>query len=131
MRLAAYKSVGLANFGIGRGELESLLGAPEKVGKSRIWATELRYSAGVYRFDRDDKLREISVDVPEFEIDGESVLFETLRFFLEKHDKEFFERVGFLVSPRFGLAFDQHFPSWVTAFPHDELQLWRSIGSKK
>lgn len=131
MRLATYKSVGPVSFGIGRDELISLLGVPEGEQKSRIWAIELRYPAGVYRFDSDGRLREISVDVPKLEIDGESILFENLHAFLEQHDSEVFERFGFLVSPRFGLAFDQFFPSWVTAFPREEITLWQSIGSKK
>ncbi|MBC3833297.1 hypothetical protein H8K33_17435 [Undibacterium amnicola] len=130
MNVVAYKSVGLVSFGIGRADLVNLLGAPESEEKSRIWAFELRYPAGVYRFDSVGQLKEISVDVPVFEVDGESILFENLRTFLEQRDKEIFERVGFLVSPRFGLAFDHYFPSWVTAFPREELQLWRSIGSK-
>jgi hypothetical protein len=119
------------SFGIGRDDLISLLGVPEGERKPRLWAIELRYPTGIYRFDSDGRLKEISVDVSELEIDGESVLFENLRAFLEQRDNETFERVGFLVSPRFGLAFDQFFPSWVTAFPHEELQLWQSIGSKK
>ena len=131
MRVAAYQSVGLVNLGIRRGDLINLLGAPEREAKSRIWALEIRYPAGVYRFDSDDVLKEISVDAPELEINGESVSFEHLGAFLEQRDNEMFERSGFLVCPRYGLAFDQYFPSWVTVFPREDLQLWRAIGSKK
>lgn len=130
MKISAYKSVGLVPFGIGRSDLICLLGAPEVERQSPTWAIELSYQSGTYRFDSDDRLKEISVNVPELEIDGESVLFENLRTFLEHSDNEIFERVGFLISPKFGLAFDENFPSWVTAFPREELQLWRSIAKK-
>lgn len=129
MKVAAYKSVGVVKFDIGRSELISLLGVPENEGPSRIWAIELRYPAGVYRFNFHDKLREISVDSAELEIDYESVLFENLLGFLKQRDSEIFERVGFKVSPKFGLAFDPSFSSWVTAFPPEELQRWDSAGT--
>ncbi|MEC5388314.1 hypothetical protein VVD49_21455 [Uliginosibacterium sp. H3] len=116
------------SFGIDRNELERVLGSPERENKSRLWASELQYPAGVYRFNSDGKLKEVSADAAELEIEGERVSFESLRPFLEQRDKEWFERVGFLVSPKFGIAFDPNFPSWVTAFSQSELPLWRSIG---
>lgn len=131
MKIDAYKSVGLVNLGTRRGDLINLLGAPEREAKSRIFALEIRYPGSLYRFDSDDVLKEISIDAPELEIKGESVSFEHLGAFLEQRDTEMFERSGFLVSPRYGLAFDQYFPSWVTFFPREDLQLWRAVGSKE
>jgi hypothetical protein len=128
MRIAAYGSVGLVGCGIDRNELEGLLGSPDREKESRLWSVELQYAAGVYRFDTDGKLKEVSVDAPELELEGASVSFVSLRPFLEQRDEACFERVGFLVSPRFGIAFDPSFPSWVTAFSQSELPLWRSIG---
>ena len=131
MRVTAYKSVDPVNFNIGRDELIGLLGASEGEEESRTWAIELRYLAGVYRFDSDSRLKEVSVDAPGLEVHGGNVSFESLHAFLEQNDSDILERVSFLVSPRFGLAFDQDHPSWVTTFPSEELSRWRTIENKK
>ncbi|GDY36444.1 hypothetical protein [Acidovorax sp. NB1] len=127
IRVVAYKTVGAVGFEIDRNELEEILGPSDRQVKSRIWALELHYAAGVYRFGQDGKLKEVSIDSSQLEIEGESVSFTGLKLFFEQCDDELFARYGFLVSPRFGMAFDQHYPSWVTAFTHSELSLWRSI----
>ena len=128
MRIAAYQSVESVNFNIKRAELIGLLGSPEREMESDMWAVELYYPLGIYRFNSNDQLKEISVDAPKLEIDGKSVAFEHLAPFLESSDAAVFEASGFLVSPKFGFAFDQFFPSWVTAFPREELQDWHDIG---
>ena len=44
------------------------------------------------------------------------------------HDARAFERGGFLVSPRLGLAFVPTEPDWVTALAAHCLDTWRQLG---
>ena len=55
--------------------------------------------------------------------------FGGLAGFVRAQDAGVFERAGFLVSPRFGLAFVPGEPDWVTALAPHCLDTWRHLGS--
>jgi len=57
------------------------------------------------------------------------VPFAGLEEFVRGEDASMFERAGFLVSPKFGLAFDPHCPTWVTALAAHCIDTWRAIGN--
>ena len=46
---------------------------------------------------------------------------------LRAHDGQVFERAGFVVSPRFGLAFVPAEPDWVTALAAHCVDTWRAL----
>jgi hypothetical protein len=55
------------------------------------------------------------------------VPFASLEAFVCEHDPLSFRRAGFVVSPRFGLAFDPSEPAWVTALARHCLAEWRAL----
>ena len=56
------------------------------------------------------------------------VPFAGLADFVRAHDAGAFERAGFLVSPRLGLAFVPAEPDWVTALAAHCIGTWRDLG---
>jgi hypothetical protein len=60
-------------------------------------------------------------------IDNLSVPFENLAELLRRQDVDSFERAGFLVSPRYGLAFDPHEPFWITALARHCIGEWEAL----
>lgn len=128
MKVSPFTQVGSITFGIDPGTLAGLIGQPRSERVNRDGRIELDYGAAVYRFDASSTLVEITADAPTLELDGHLVPFANLPSYLQEHDESAFTRAGFSVSPRFGIAFDPHFPSWVTAFPEKSLDIWRAIG---
>ena len=61
------------------------------------------------------------------EIDGVQVPFEVLEAYVRERDDGIFERAGFIVSPRFGLAFDPRSRYWLTALAAHCLDEWRAL----
>ena len=129
MKLSPYSHVGNVTFGIGPDALVQVAGQPHSQRSNRASETELDYGSIVYRFDSNSTLVEITADSPALELDGYLIPFPLLAGYVREHDQSAFERVGFLVSPRFGIAHDPDCPSWVTAFPEESLDRWRAIGS--
>lgn len=114
-------------FGVSQHVVEKRLGQPLRRLTDRLGRVEIHYSSAIYRFEG-SSLEEISLDAPVVELGAVAVKFEDLAAFLQKNDPSCFERVGFLVSPRYGLAHDPAFASWVTAFPSSQAEVWRSVG---
>ncbi|PWF46029.1 hypothetical protein [Massilia glaciei] len=127
MKVDSFRAVGIAKFGEFRAALVNILGHPLSEGFSRIGDLELRYQNAIYRFDSTRVLAEITFDAPEIEFASDTVGFANLAEYLAARDSDLFERVGFIVSPAYGIAFDPNFPSWVTAFPVESIPLWREI----
>jgi len=130
MRIEPYKRVDAIEFGASRDLVVASLGKPMREGRTRKGMVELEYPSGFYRFNANSLLAEISVDTPVVELDTMSVPFKNLGAFLRNQDHETFEAMGFIVSPKYGIAFDPHDASWVTAFPQESLSLWRSFTTR-
>ena len=62
-------------------------------------------------------------------LDGDvvDVPFAGLAAVVQAQDGAAFERAGFLVSPRFGLAFVPGQPDWVTALAAHCIETWRAL----
>ena len=62
-------------------------------------------------------------------VDGDvvDVPFAGLAAVVQAQDATAFERAGFLVSPRFGLAFVPGQPDWVTALAAHCIETWRAL----
>jgi hypothetical protein len=128
VKVSPFTQVGSITFGIDPGALVGLIGQPRSERVNHVGQMEFDYGSTVYRFDATSTLVEITADAPTLDLDGHLVPFSYLPSYLQEHDQSAFERLGFLVSPRFGIAADTHFPSWVTAFPEQSLDIWRAIG---
>lgn len=128
MKASRFPQPGSIAFGIDPGVLVKLIGQPHSERINHAGWMELDYVTTVYRFDASSTLVEITVDAPTLELDSHLVPFSYLSSYLQEHDQSAFQAAGFLVSPRFCIAFDPQFPFWVTTFPEQSLDIWRAIG---
>ena len=88
---------------------------------------ELDYDTAVFRFQDCGRLEEITVQAPVVDLGAVAVPFASLEPFVRIQDSMAFERAGFIVSPRFGLAFDPQCPCWVTALAEHCIASWRAL----
>jgi len=124
MDIEPYTRVNGLAFGSSESTVVLALGTPTRSRKSRIGWMELIYDKLVARLS-EGQLVEMTADAPATNVAGELVHFADLARFLKQKDDAAFEQVGFVVSPKYGIAFDPAFPSWVTAFQRGNLPHWR------
>ena len=127
MRLDPFVSVDDTPFTASREDIERARGTPAEEGFNLVGLTELDYGGVVFRFQGSGWLEEITMQADFIELDGAVVSFENLASFVRRRDVMVFERAGFLVSPRFGLAFDPRSAHWVTALAAHCLDEWRAL----
>ena len=102
-------------------------GEPKKRLRNSVQLNELDYGDVVFRFQDCGRLEEVTKLAPVVFVNGQPMLFPALAGFVRRNDADVFERGGFLVSPAFGLAFDPHDPSWVTALARHCIDTWRAL----
>ncbi|MBS0452307.1 MAG: hypothetical protein JSS14_13445 [Proteobacteria bacterium] len=103
-------------------------GEPLRAGRNGVGLNEMDYGDVVYRFQDSGRLEEITRQAPVLSLGNVVVPFAALASFIGAQDPMAFERAGFLVSPRFGLAFDPSQPFWVTALARHCLPQWQTLG---
>lgn len=129
MRLRPFQQVDDVGFAIAADELVRIKGPPGRRERNGIGLNEFDYGRVVYRFEDNGRLEEISMQAPVLDLGAVAVPFATLAAFVRAQDKNAFERAGFLVSPRFGIAFDARDPSWVTVLARHAIARWRELAS--
>ena len=127
MRLTPYVSVDETPFSIGRNELLAARGAPGRTARNDVGLDEMDYGSVVFRFQDNARLEEITQQAPVLHLGSIAIPFAALERFVRDQDPEMFERAGFIVSPRFGVAFDPQCPSWVTALAVHCIDTWRAL----
>ena len=127
MKLKPYVSVDDTPFSATQQDVIAARGEPGKRLRNSIGLNELDYGDVVFRFQDSGRLEEVTKLAPVVVIDGDVVLFLSLAEFVRSNDSSAFERGGFVVSPRFGLAFDPQCPSWVTALARHCIDSWRAL----
>lgn len=85
------------------------------------------YGAVVLRFQACGRLEEVTRRAPVLHLGKLAIPFRALDAFVLAQDVDSFERAGFRVSPRFGLAFVPHDPDWVTALARHCIPTWRAL----
>jgi hypothetical protein len=127
MKLEPFVRVDETSFSTTEQHIVAVRGQP--IGRSRnsVALTELDYGDVVFRFQDSGRLEEITKRAPVLLVGTQAVLFPSLAAFVRENDSSAFERAGFLVSPKLGVAFDPHCPSWVTALAKHCLDTWRAI----
>lgn len=129
MKFCPFTSVNEISFNSSKDEIIQEFGNPEDVStNSRGWY-ELVYGQSVYRLDKEGRLVEVTANLESIEINGTTVQYHLLKDFLYKYDSETFDTVGFIVSPKFGIAFDPAQKFWITHFRQTELEGWRNVSS--
>jgi hypothetical protein len=127
MKLDPFVQVDDTPFSASMTEVRLAHGAPLRTGRNGIGLEELDYGAVVYRFQDSGRLEEVTRQAGVVTIGTVAVPFGALQSFVRDQDPAMFERAGFIVSPRYGLAFDPRCPSWVTALAAHCLDAWRAL----
>ncbi|HEY9107087.1 MAG TPA: hypothetical protein VIN58_10460 [Roseateles sp.] len=111
-------------------DLETLIaeqGLPGRCRCNAVALNEYDYGHSVYRFQDSGRLEEITKRTPLLQIGAVVVPFAALGEFVRGQDGSAFERAGFLVSPRYGLAFVPEEPDWVTALARHCIPTWEAL----
>lgn len=127
MKLDPYRQVDATLFSASPEEIRHRDGAPLKALRNSIGLHELDYGSVVYRFQDSGRLEEVTRRAPVLYLGPIDVPFGALEAYVHGHDASAFERAGFVVSPRFGLAFDPRCPDWVTALAAHCIETWRAL----
>ncbi|MDM0072766.1 hypothetical protein QTH90_00105 [Variovorax sp. J2P1-59] len=127
MKLEPFVRVDETPFSASREEVVRMRGVPARTCRNGIGLHEMDYESVVFRFQDCGRLEEITLQAPVVNIGNVSVPFAALSSFVRTTDPAAFEKAGFLVSPRFGLAFDPDEEFWVTALAAHCLDSWRAI----
>ena len=127
MRIEPYARVDDTPFSATSQQIEALRGPPLRRLRNAVGLNELDYGDVVFRFQDCGRLEEVSRLSPVVFLGGETILFPALAAFVRRTDPDLFERGGFLVSPRHGIAFDPACPSWVTALAAHCIDTWRAL----
>jgi len=127
VRLEPFTSVDGCAFTVSRADLVRMRGAPARESRNGVGLNELDYGSVVYRFQDNGRLEEVTTQAPVLDLGVVAVPFASLEAFVDDHDPAAFRRAGFVVSPRFGLAFDPSEPCWVTALARHCLPQWEAL----
>jgi hypothetical protein len=127
MRLKPFKQVGEVLFTASRDEVLRTCGPPVSAQRNDVGLNELDYGDVVYRFQDGGRLEEVTQQASVVALDAVAVPFTALHQFIREQDDEAFERAGFVVSPRYGLAFDPACPCWVTALAAHCIDTWLAL----
>ena len=129
MKLDPFVQVDDTLFSISRNELLRRKGPPLRCTLNDVALEAFDYGGVVYRFQASGRLEEVTTRAPVVHIGEIAIPFRSLAGFVNEQDPDAFERAGFLVSPRFGLAFVPADPDWVTALARHCLPTWHALGS--
>ena len=127
MKLEPFICVDEISFLATREEIVKLRGNPAITHRNEVGLNELDYGSIVFRFQDNGRLEEITLQAPVVSFGNVSVPFTALASFVRASDPSAFEKAGFVVTPRFGLAFDPDEPCWVTALAAHCLDAWRAL----
>jgi len=127
MKLEPFVRVDGTAFSVSRTEVLRERGTPRREGRNAVCLTELDYDDVVFRFQDGGRLEEVTLQAPVLELGSVAVPFASLDAFIRAQDPQAFHRAGFLVSPRFGVAFDPSEPCWMTALARHCLAQWAAL----
>lgn len=127
MKLTPYLQVDDIAFSTRPADLLLRKGSPVVKGRNDVGLEELDYGDCVYRFQDNGRLEEVTRQASVIQLPHAAVPVRFLERFLRHQDSAAFERGGFVVSPKFGLAFAPESPTWVTALAEHCIETWRSM----
>ena len=127
LTLAPFIAFGDIPFSFSAEDLVAHLGAPHQQSRNSVALNAYDYGHRVFRFQDNGRLEEITQRTPVLQIDSVAIPFPALAAFVQAQDGEAFERAGFLVSPRYGIAFVPAEPDWVTALARHCIPAWQAL----
>lgn len=129
MHLQPYLRVNGMPFTATREDVIRAHGPPRSAARNAVGLTALDYGEVVYRFQDSGRLEEVTARAEVLHLGTVAVPFRDLAAFVRQSDGAAFECAGFLVSPRYGLAFVPGQPCWVTALARHCLPQWEAMGT--
>ncbi|WP_367065071.1 hypothetical protein [Oryzisolibacter sp. LB2S] len=129
MHLTPYAAVNGMPFTATRADVIRARGQPCSEERNEVGLTALDYGAVVFRFQDCGRLEEVTARAEVLHLGAVAVPFRSLAAFVRHCDGKAFERAGFLVSPRYGIAFVPTQPCWVTALARHCLAQWQALGA--
>lgn len=127
MEVVPFVSVDGFSFDLSPARLRERCGPPRRQQRTPIGLNEHDYGDRVFRFQDCGRLEEITQRASVVRLRDAAVPFAALAAFVRAHDGDAFERAGFVVSPRYGLAFVPDAPDWVTALAMHCVPTWRAL----
>lgn len=127
MHLEPFIRVNSIPFTATRDDVIRAHGQPRSESRNSVGLTALDYGDGVYRFQDSGRLEEVTGRAEVLHLGTVAVPFGVLEAFVRAHDAAAFERGGFVVSPRYGIAFVPAEPCWVTALARHCLGAWEAL----
>ncbi|MEZ8578124.1 hypothetical protein AB6C82_25350 [Vibrio splendidus] len=102
-------------------------GQPKSINTNSLGLIEIDFGSYVYRFDKWDSLHEVTLNAPSIKLAGTSVSFEQLEKYVKQTDNNWFDKYGFIVSPKLGIAFDPEHSPFLTVLTKLGLQGWKDV----
>lgn len=127
MHLQPYERVNGMPFTATRGDVIRVHGQPRSESRNAVGLTALDYGDVVYRFQDSGRLEEVTARAKALHLGTVAVPFRSLAGFICTADGAAFERAGFLVSPRYGIAFVPGEENWITALARHCLPQWEAM----
>ncbi len=128
MHLVPFEQLDDLPFSLTAEAVRARLGTPRRAGRNNVELDEMDYGGVVFRFQDNGRLEEISCRAPVLHLGTVAVPFAHLPAFVRAQDAAVFERAGFLVSPRYGLAFvPGNEGAWITALARHCLPQWEAL----
>ena len=127
MKLVPFVRIDDVAFSLTPAQLRVRRGPPHRSDRNGVGLDEMDYGDVVFRFQASGRLEEVTKRASLIELPQASVPLPFLEGFLLDQDPASFERVGFVVSPRFGLAYAPDSPGWITALAEHCIDTWRAL----
>lgn len=127
MHLEPFTRVDGIPFTAARADIIRAHGQPLCESRNDVGLSALDYGAVVYRFQDSGRLEEVTARTEVLHLGSLAVPFRDLAAFVSAHDAGVFKRAGYLVSPRYGIAFVPSEPCWVTALAWHCLGAWEAL----
>ena len=127
MHLEPFIRVNGTPFTATREEVLRAHGPPRSRSCNEVGLSAFDYGDEVYRFQDSGRLEEVTARAEVLHLGTVAVPFGVLEAFVRAHDAAAFERAGFVVSPRYGIAFVPAEPCWVTALARHCLGAWEAL----
>ena len=127
MKIDPYKQLDGIDLNTSSKQIIAEVGLLSTVRQNDIGFTEYDFGKYVFRFESSGNLSEVTADCPSVDLETQTVLFEELEAFVKRSDPQYFDKLGFLVSPRYGIAFDPDCSPWVTVLTSSGLRCWKNV----
>ncbi len=127
MKLEPFVRVNGVAFSASREDVIQAHGTPHHEESTASGLTLVDFGETLYRFLGNGQLDEISAQSRVLSLGPVVIPFQNLAGFVRQQDAGAFDSLGFLVSPRYGLAFIPYKRYWITALSRSAVLRWKGL----